>query len=575
MRRRLQKGFGQRDSGEYDVSALFENHRALLEKATSAIRSRENWAAFAAMPSPKVYGESARPDADQAFKALLDKPFDLPGHPGTARAGAEKSPYGFALGVTYPQATPDELVAASRKAGASWGAATPEVRAGVLIEMIKRLNAQSFLIANAVHHTSGQAWVMAFQAGGPEAQDRALEAVAYAFEEMKRVPGSVRWAKQTGKDQVTTLEKSWRVVPRGVSLVIGCATFPTWNTYPGLFASLATGNSAIIKPHPGAILPLALSVRTMREVLADQGFDPNVVLLAPDTADKPLTKDLATHPDVAIIDFTGSNAFGRWLRDTVRDKQVYTEEAGVNSIVIESTDDLRGMASNIAFSLSLYSGQMCTAPQNILVPAGGIDTDQGHKTFDEVAQTIKVAVDKLLGDPDRAAAILGAVQADATTQRVKDASGLGTVVRASETVAIPSMPGARTASPMILAVDAADEKAYMAERFGPIAFIIRTKDASDAIHRAAHAAKTHGAISGALYSTNEAVIDQAVDAAADAGVTLSINLTGGIYVNQNAAYSDFHVTGANPAGNASLTDAAFVANRFRVVGTKRQVANGA
>ena len=30
-----------------------------------------------------------------------------------------------------------------------------------------------------------------------------------------------------------------------------------------------------------------------------------------------------------------------------------------------------------------------------------------------------------------------------------------------------------------------------------------------------------------------------------------------------AAFSDFHVTGANPAGNASLTDTAFVAARFR------------
>ena len=68
------------------------------------------------------------------------------------------------------------------------------------------------------------------------------------------------------------------------------------------------------------------------------------------------------------------------------------------------------------------------------------------------------------------------------------------------------------------------------------------------------------------------MIDAAADAFAEAGVTLSVNLTGGVFVNQNAAFSDFHVTGANPAGNACLTDAAFVANRFRVVGVKRQVA---
>jgi hypothetical protein len=48
-------------------------------------------------------------------------------------------------------------------------------------------------------------------------------------------------------------------------------------------------------------------------------------------------------------------------------------------------------------------------------------------------------------------------------------------------------------------------------------------------------------------------------------VALSINLTGGVFVNQSAAFSDYHGTGANPAANAALTDAAFVASRFRVV----------
>jgi hypothetical protein len=36
-------------------------------------------------------------------------------------------------------------------------------------------------------------------------------------------------------------------------------------------------------------------------------------------------------------------------------------------------------------------------------------------------------------------------------------------------------------------------------------------------------------------------------------------------LNFAAAYSDMHVTGLNPAGNACLTDLAFVADRFRIV----------
>ena len=66
----------------------------------------------------------------------------------------------------------------------------------------------------------------------------------------------------------------------------------------------------------------------------------------------------------------------------------------------------------------------------------------------------------------------------------------------------------------------------------------------------------------------------AADAFAAAGVSLSCNLTGGVFVNQSAAFSDYHVTGANPSGNACLTDSAFVANRFRAVGMRRPAPEG-
>ena len=247
--------------------------------------------------------------------------------------------------------------------------------------------------------------------------------------------------------------------------------------------------------------------------------------------------------------------------------QVYTEEAGVNSIVVASTDDFRGMCSNIAFSLSLYSGQMCTAPQNIYVPEGGIETDDGHKSFDEVADGIKIAVDKLLSDPDRAAGICGAISNDSVTARVTETAGMADVLRPSE--AIESLPGARTATPMILKVSEADSNLHHQERFGPISFVVATTDVPSAIESAASLAAEKGAITAAVYATDDATIDAAADAFAAAGVGLSCNLTGGVFVNQNAAFSDYHVTGANPAGNACLTDAAFVANRFRVAAVRR------
>jgi len=103
------------------------------------------------------------------------------------------------------------------------------------------------------------------------------------------------------------------------------------------------------------------------------------------------------------------------------------------------------------------------------------------------------------------------------------------------------------------------------ECFGPVSLLIPCEDAQDAIARASGIATRKGAITAALYANDPDLIEQAAMAFAAAGVNLSVNLTGNIYVNQSAAFSDFHVTGANPAGNASLTDTAFVASRFRRV----------
>ena len=166
-------------------------------------------------------------------------------------------------------------------------------------------------------------------------------------------------------------------------------------------------------------------MRIAREVLAESGFDPNVVTLVAHDAGDDVAQKLALRPDVRLIDFTGSAANGNWLEANARQAQVYTEKSGVNQIVVDSADDFKGVARNIAFSLSLYTGQMCTAPQNIYVPKDGIETADGHLTFDQVASGIAEGVQKLLGDPARAVEILGAVVNDGVMQRLDKARSLG------------------------------------------------------------------------------------------------------------------------------------------------------
>jgi phenylacetic acid degradation protein paaN len=550
---------------------FFERHRATLERAVQAIGERTYWSAYPESASPKNYGEGAADAGKAAFDALLGKRFPLT-QPGTVgQVGAEKSPFGLPLGVTYPKADLDSLLAASGRALDDWKKLGPEGWAGVCVEIIARLNRASFEIAHAVMHTTGQAFMMAFQAGGPHAQDRALEAVAYAWDELRRVPEGALWEKPQGKNEPIRMEKHFHVVPRGVGLVIGCCTFPTWNGYPGIFASLATGNVVIVKPHPGAILPLAISVKIAREVMAEAGIDPNVVTLLAHDAGEDTAKTVALRPEVKIIDFTGSTANGRWLEENARQAQVYTEKAGVNQIIIDSAADMKLVARNIAFSLALYSGQMCTAPQNIYVPKAGVSTADGPMTFDQVAASIADGVQKLLGDPARAVEVLGALQNDGVVRRLEAARSLGTVVLDTQAIVHPAFPDATVRTPLIVRLTSADRATYLNEWFGPVAFVIGTDSTDDSLAIARDAVRGHGALTLSVYSTSEDVIDEAIAVAEDAGVALSINLTGAVFVNQSAAFSDFHGTGANPAANASLTDSAYVANRFRVVQHRRHV----
>jgi phenylacetic acid degradation protein paaN len=550
------------------MTDYFARHEDTLNGALDAIASRRYWSAYP--EHPKAYGDEAPAAGKAAFEARLGRPFHIDQPSAGTIDPVESSPYGIELGVTYPASDAGALVAAAASAMKAWGRATPAERAGVLLEILDRLSAQSFEMAEAVMHTTGQSFIMAFQAGGPHALDRALEAVAYAYAEQTRLPGPMTWEKPQGSRDPLVIDKEWIVRPRGVAVTIGVSTFPTWNGYPGTFASLATGNPVIVKPHPATILPFAIMVETSRAVLAEAGFDPNVVTLAADTPDAPMAVELVTHPAVAIVDYTGGSVFGRWLEDNVRNALVFTEKAGVNSVIIDSAESLQPVFSNLSVSMAMYSGQMCTTPQNVYVPRAGIRVGDEVVAFSDVAAGLASAIDGLLGDDARASAVLGAIKAPETVDRIAEAGKRGRVLLESRVVENQEFPDAVVRTPVVVEVDGDDREAYMDEMFGPVIFVVATDSTDHSLSLAAESALEKGAITWLLYSTDEAVTERAVDAAVDAGVSLAVNLSGGLFVNQSAAFSDFHVTGANPAGNASLTDPAFVAGRFRVVGVRRQ-----
>jgi phenylacetic acid degradation protein paaN len=554
-------------------SDLVARHAALLESGLQAFRTRESFSAFEGRrPSGPT-----REEADQQFDALLGSELDLDGHPGEWTPQPDEiSPYtGEPLAISYPRCDVSTLVAASTATQETWATTPYAERVALCLEMIERLFEANELLAIAAVHTTGQGRGMSQSGSGTNALDRGLEAACAAYAALDRVPTSGTWTRSFGTTSVS-LDKTFSTIPLGPAVVVACASFPAWNVYPAVFANLATGNPVIVKPHPSSVLQMALAIQIMRSTLTAAGHDPDLVLLATDTVAEQITTGLLTHDGVRIVDFTGSAIFGTWVEQNVRQAAVYTETSGVNSVVVESLGDVDAMIRSLAGTLVLFSGQMCVAPQNIYVPAAGITTPDGTLSTAEFGDRLVAAIGEIIGHPKRAAALMGTVQSARTVTAMHDLAdvvrGRGRVLLEPAGFEHPEHPRARTCGPLVAELSIEDHDLYGREQFGPVAFLIPVADADAGLAQATTDARNEGAISAFVLSQDEDFIARAERAYALAGAALSINITGPMPMGFSAAFSDYHVSGLNPAGTATLTDEAFIAGRFRVVQSRRPAA---
>jgi acyl-CoA reductase-like NAD-dependent aldehyde dehydrogenase len=213
---------------------------------------------------------------------------------------------------------------------------------------------------------------------------------------------------------------------------------------------------------------------------------------------------------------------------------------------------------------------MCTAAQNVWVPEEGVRVAGRRVPFDQVVEALVRATDALVVEPAHAAGLCGALFSSRTLEDIARLEGSGApVMRHSSAYSHPDFPEARTATPTWVQPDVADGL-HQQEHFGPMAFVLKATDRYEALARATADARQHGAIASYAYTTDPNFAERVEDAFAQAGASVGLNLHRQLPINYAAAYSDFHVTGLNPAGTACLTDLAFVTQRFRVVQSKRE-----
>jgi len=545
---------------------LFLKHKNNIDVAIDAILSRKYFSVYPELP--KFYAEDGDIKAKNFIGTVLNSDFnELLQERSSEYIGEEVSPFlQVGLGIKYPSYIVSDLILNAKRSQRTWCKLSINDRTGILIEILERLKTRFFDLAYATMHTTGQSFMMSFQASGPHSNDRALEAIIQGYIEQTKYVPETDWIKPMGKFDLK-IHKVFNPFAKGVGLVIGCSTFPIWNTVPGLFADLITGNSVIVKPHPKAILPIAIVVAEIQKVFKENGIDINTVQLAVDTLNNPITKQLAENSTIKLIDYTGGSVFGNYIESLP--KVTFTEKAGVNSVIIDSVIDIKAVMQNIAFAVSLYSGQMCTAPQNIFISKDGIKTKDGIVSFDDALKILCECISDLVNNPKAGAPTLGAIQSDITLKRIEDSKNLGgKVVLESKAISNDEFPDARIASPTVIVFNRNQNDIYNNEYFGPIVFVIKTDSTNDSIALVKNLVSEKGAITCAAYSIDELTINNIAEEMNEVFAPVSFNFTGAAFINSHAAFSDFHVTGGNAAGNASFVNTEFIVKRFVWVGNR-------
>ncbi len=173
--------------------------------------------------------------------------------------------------------------------------------------------------------------------------------------------------------------------PLGVVLIIGPWNYPLQLLFTPLVGAIAAGNCVVVKPSEFAP---ATSV-VMRKIIAET-FDPAYILFA-EGEGAVIVPGMMKEFVFDHVFYTGSTAVGKIIyQQAAKDLVPVTLELGGKSpCVVEAEVDIKVAARRIALAKFSNAGQMCVAPDYVLVHAS-----QKEKLVGE----LKLALHHFFGD---------------------------------------------------------------------------------------------------------------------------------------------------------------------------------
>ncbi|MEM1191496.1 MAG: coniferyl aldehyde dehydrogenase [Pseudomonadota bacterium] len=292
---------------------------------------------------------------------------------------------------------------------------------------------------------------------------------------MKHVKGWMRAQRRPTMFPLNLLGGRSRVEyqPLGVVGVISPWNFPVNLTFGPLAGILAAGNRAMIKP--SEYTPATSEL--MAEMVAD-AWDEKEVAIFPGG---PEVGQAFSGLAFDHLLFTGATGIARHIMAAAsRNLVPVTLELGGKSPVILSRDvDLDLAAQRIMLGKTLNAGQICLAPDYLMVP---------EERLAEVVDTLKRITSEMyptLLDNPQYTSVVNQRHYDRLTDYVTDARELGATLETINPAAedFSKQQGSYKMPPTLIVNPPAESKVLDEEIFGPLLPVITYRDFSETIER--------------------------------------------------------------------------------------------
>ncbi|MEP7351724.1 MAG: aldehyde dehydrogenase family protein [Acidobacteriota bacterium] len=302
--------------------------------------------------------------------------------------------------------------------------------------------------------------------------------------------------------------------PLGVVAGIAPFNFPLILAMKKVAFALAAGNTFVLKPSEETSL-VGLKIA---EIFDKAGLPPGVLNVV--TGDGPtLGEALYGDPRVKAVLFTGSTAVGRQIgvECAKRGKKFDLEMGGKSPLLVMKDADLEYAVNTAAFGLFIHQGQICMAGSRVIVEEPVYD--KFLELFVAKAKSLKV------GDPHDPHTVIGplikASQCPFIASRIEASKAQGARVMCGGTYE------GNFFQPTVIADVTSSMSVFQEELFGPVASVIKAKDADDAIRLA----------NDSRYGLTSAVITNDLQLAMRCAMELE---TGSVHINGSTIHDEPH-----------------------------------